>query len=75
MKTVTRGPFRIALERPTDGRNVYYGVDYFRRGEVAQEIVYVGGSRIAFNNAVRKHGNNLLNITNLETGTLVVGAK
>ena len=84
IKQVTRGPFRINLEKPEDGRSVYYEIRFAAtdRGVpaawstmTATEIVFVGSSRIAFNNAVRKYGRALLDITNLETGQLVVGGK
>lgn len=84
IKQVTTGPFRIDIEVPEDGRNVYYEVTFASTADgesvrwstiTSREIVFVGGSRIAFNNALRKFGAGLLNITNLETGKLVVGAK
>jgi hypothetical protein len=82
IRQVTRGPFRINVEKPVDDRKVYYEVEYFEPGYRDQlfgptksEVVWVGSSRIAFNNAIKRHGNRLLNIYNLETGQMVVGGK
>lgn len=84
MITRDRGPFRILIEGNDDpqDRNMYFEV---RHGAVRNlatltytehtEIVFVRNSRIAYNNALRKHGKDLLNIVNLETGRLVVGGK
>lgn len=81
MFTKDRGRFRILIEGPApDGRNQYFEVTYASAapGELGitlrPEIIWVRDSRIAYNVALRKYGRNLLNITNLETGRLVVGA-
>lgn len=71
----TRGPFRILLDNSPDGRNTYYEVEYLEGFRHRVEILFVGSSRVAFNNSIRRHGRNLLNITNLETGQQVVGGK
>lgn len=82
MYTRDRGLFRILLEGPApDGRNQYFEVTYASAapGEVGitlkPEIIWVRDSRVAYNVSLRKHGRNLLNIVNLETGRLVVGAR
>jgi hypothetical protein len=68
-KQVTRGPFRINLEKPES--RTYYEVVTTK----GTEIIWVRDSRVAFNNSVRKYGHHLLNIYNLETGGMVVGGK
>lgn len=84
MVTRDRGPFRILIEGNDDpqDRNMYFEVRYGTvrnlstlTYEEGTEILFVRNSRIAYNNAVRKHGNDLLNIVNLETGRMVVGGK
>lgn len=84
MITRDRGPFRILIEGNDDpqGRNMYFEVRHATIKNLSTltysehtEIVFVRNSRIAYNNALRKYGKDLLNIVNLETGRLVVGGK
>lgn len=75
MTTRDRGPFRILLEGNDDpeGRNQYFEVEVYAADAIAKEILWVRDARIAYNRALRAYGQKLLNVTNLETGRMVVG--
>lgn len=80
MHTRDRGQFRILIEGNDDpqSRNQYFEVlTYNPDGQsiIRREIIYVRDSRIAYNNAIKRHGKKLLNVENLETGRLVVGGR
>jgi hypothetical protein len=81
-KTIDRGDFRILVDPAEEqlDQNQYFEVEFvakatFDEFRIDSEILYVRSARIAYNRAIKAHGRQLTNVTNLETGTLVVGSR